>query len=323
VSPKLRVHVRPLEQDDLGDADRIVRAAFATAVGLPKPDPVTGDTGYVRPRFRAAPNAAFAAEVEGAVVGSNFAARWGTFAYCGPLTLRRDLWDYDVAQKLLEPVLDLFERWNTRLAGLFTFADNPKHLALYEKMGFRKRELTLVGTKNVESKAHFAGAAERKGWSTFSEAPPAKRESLLIECRAVAETVFPGLDLKAEIAATTKHELGDTILVRDDAGLAAFAVCHVGRGSEAGNGNCYVKFGAARSGARAEQSFERLLQAVEAFARERESRMLIAGINTARAAAYKRFAVNGFREGVAGFAMLRPNQPGFNRPEAYVIDDWR
>jgi len=300
-----------------------MRSALGPAIGLPQPDPVTGDTGYVRPRFRAAPNTAFAAEVEGSVVGSNFATRWGTFACCGPLTVRRDLWDQDIPQKLLEPVLDLFDRWNTRLAGLFTFADNTKQHALYEKMGFRKRELTLVGTKSIEAKAHFAGAAERKGWSTFSDAPASKRESLLLECRTVAETVFPGLDLKSEIAATTKHELGDSILVRDDAGLAAFAVCHVGRGSEAGNGNCYVKFGAARSGLRAEQNFERLLQAIEAFAREREARMLVAGVNTARTAAYKKFAMSGFREGIAGFAMLRPNQAGFNRPEAYVLDDWR
>jgi GNAT superfamily N-acetyltransferase len=320
---KSRVNVRPLEQEDLGDADRILRAALGTSVALPQPDPVTGDAGYVRPRFSSAPSAAFAAEVDGAVVGSNFAARWGTFAFCGPLTVRRDLVEQNVAEKLLEPVLDLFERWNTRLAGLFTFADNAKHHALYEKAGFRKRELTLVGTKNVAPKAHFAGAAERKGWSTFCEAPPSKRESLLLECRAVAETVFPGLDLGSEISGTAKHELGDTILVRDDAGLAAFAVCHTGPASEAGSGNCYVKFGAARSGARAEQNFERLLEAIEAFAREREAHKLIAGVNTSRTAAYKRFAASGFHEGVAGFAMLRPNQPGFNRPEAWVLDDWR
>jgi hypothetical protein len=219
--------------------------------------------------------------------------------------------------------MDLFERWQTRLAGLFTFADSPKHHALYEKFGFRKRELTLIGVKNVPPKANFAGAAERKGWSTFSEAPGAKREDTLLDCRAVTATVFPGLDLSSEIVAADKHGHGDTVLVRDETGLAAFAVCHVGKGTEAGTKNCYVKFGATRSGVRAEQSFERLLDAVEAFAREREAERLIAGMNTARTMAYKQFAKRGFREMIAGVAMLRPNQPGFNRPDAFVIDDWR
>jgi GNAT superfamily N-acetyltransferase len=319
----VKVRVRLLEQDDLSDADRIMRVAFGTFIGLPQPEAFMGDAGFVRPRFRASPQTAFAAVLDDAVVGSNFASRWGTFAFFGPLTVRPDLWNQGIAQKLLEPALKLFETWQTRLAGLFTFADSSKHRALYEKFGFRTRALTLIGTKPVPSKTRFAGTAERKGWSTFREVPAAKREDQLLECRAVAATVYQGLDLSSEIIAADKHELGDTILVRDDAGLAAFAVCHVGRGTEAGSGNCYVKFGAARSGPRAEQSFERLLAAAEAFAREREAERLIAGMNTARSVAYKQFAAVGFRESIAGVAMMRPDQPGFNRPEAFVIDDWR
>jgi GNAT superfamily N-acetyltransferase len=302
-----------------------MRVAFGTFIGLPQPESFMGDASYVRPRFRASPKTAFAAELDGVVVGSNFASRWGSFGFFGPLTVRPDLWNQGIAQRLLEPVLDLFERWKVSLCGLFTFADSAKHHALYEKFGFRRRAVTIIGAKTLEPAAGPVELlrAQRKGWSTLAEATKTDRERLLLECRAIAETIHPGLDLTSEIVATEKLGLGHTLLIYDDAGLAGFAVCQSGRGTEAGSGNCYLKFGAARGGPRAEQNFERLLRAAEAFAHEHQLQRLTAGINTARSNAYKQFTGWGFREMIAGVAMQRPNQPGFNRPEIYVLDDWR
>jgi hypothetical protein len=34
-------------------------------------------------------------------------------------------------------------------------------------------------------------------------------------------------------------------------------------------------------------------------------------------------AASGFRSDFQGVAMHRDNRPGFSRPDAYVIDDWR
>ena len=87
------VTVRPLLANDLDVADRVMRLAFGTIRGLPDPGAAFGDAQYVRPRFLAAPDCAWAAEVDGEVVGSVFAARWGTFGFLGPLTIRPDLWD--------------------------------------------------------------------------------------------------------------------------------------------------------------------------------------------------------------------------------------
>ena len=50
--------------------------------------------------------------------------------------MRPDFWDRGVAQRLLAATMELFERWEIRHAGLFTFAESPKHVALYQKFGF-------------------------------------------------------------------------------------------------------------------------------------------------------------------------------------------
>ena len=93
--------------------------------------------------------------------------------------------------------------------------------------------------------------------------------------------------------------------------------------SEAGSGVTYVKFGAMRPGRDAPVLFDRLLAACEALAAERGCSKLVAGVNTARHTAYRRMTERGFRAFLHGVAMQRPNEAGYNRPDCFVIDDWR
>ena len=37
----------------------------------------------------------------------------------------------------------------------------------------------------------------------------------------------------------------------------------------------------------------------------------------------RRLKAHGYRTELAGIAMHRPNDPGYNRPGIYLIDDWR
>jgi hypothetical protein len=49
----------------------------------------------------------------------------------------------------------------------------------------------------------------------------------------------------------------------------------------------------------------------------------VGGVNTARHEAYQKMLAHGFRTDLHGVAMQRPNEPGYNRPGVYLIDDWR
>jgi hypothetical protein len=83
-----------------------------------------------------------------------------------------------------------------------------------------------------------------------------------------------------------------------------------------------VKFAAARSGAGAGERFDRLLEACDAFASTR-GLTIEAGVNLAREDACRRMRARGYRTFGQGVAMQRPHADGFNRADAYVIDDWR
>ena len=311
------VRVRPLLAGDLDSADRVMRLAFGKFRGLPDPAAAFGDRDYVGTRYRAAPDCAWAAEVDGNLAGSVFAARWGSFGFFGPLTVHPELWDRGIASRLLQPVLESLERWGVRQAGLFTFATSPKHLGLYQRHGFWPGSLTVVAAKPI--------AVHPNGLYRLASAETTNgRATLLDEIRELTDAVFRGLDLEREIVAVATQRIGDTLVLPGDDELDGVAVCHCGAGSEAGSNTCYVKVAVVRPGEGAADRFERLLDACEGFAADSAVERLVAGVNTGRLDAYRRLLSRGFRIEQIGVAMhLRPGEPALDTAEHYVIADLR
>ena len=313
----MNITVRPLKETDLSRADRIFRLAFGTFNGLADPLQHGGDSDKIRTRWLADPAAAFGAEVDGVLVGSCFVTRWGRVGYFGPLTVHPNFWDQGVAQKLMEPTLALFEAWACRHTGLYTYSFSPKHLALYQKFGFWPRWLTAIMSMEVrpvelESEVSF-----------YSQAPESERPGLVTACAGLTDAIYAGLDVRREIFSLQDQKLGDTVLVWEESGLVGFAAAHCGAGSEAGSGACFVKFGAVRPGPKVGQYFNRLLTACEAYAGSRGAATLMAGVSLARKPAYEQMRARGFQIDVVGVCMHKPNEPGYHRPDAWVMDDWR
>ncbi len=310
------LETRPLAEADLPEADRIFRLAFSTFIGLPDPAAFMPGADLVFTRWRADPAATLGAYADGRLVGSNFAANWGSFGFFGPLTVHPDLWNQGIARRLLEPMLLLLERRGVRQMALFTFPDSPKHHAFYGGFGFRPRRLTAILTKPVAPRS-------TPDWSAFSSLPADAKARCLDDCRALTQAVHAGLDLSREITAVAAQGLGDIVLVHDDGALAAFAVCHLGAGSEAGQATAYVKFGAARPGVGAAKAFQRLLAACEALAGARGLATLACGVNLGRVEAHQVMLAQGFTKATEGIAMYRPDDPAHSRADRFVVDDWR
>lgn len=308
------VIVRDLRESDLSLADAILRSAFDTFTGVTS---LFGDKDYVHTRWLADPSAAFAAEQDGQLAGTNFVTRWGTVGFFGPLSVRPELWGEGVASRLMEATVALFDRWGTAHAGLFTFAHSPKHHGLYQKFGFWPRFLTPVMTK--------APIARRRSPHPirYTALPPAERARAVNACRELTATASEGLDLEREIRAVESQGLGEVLLLDDSSGLAGMAVCHLGAGTEAGGQGCYVKFGMARPGPGAEARFERLLDACESLAVDCGADHIELGVNAARHEAYAAVMARGYRAGLVGVSMHRANAEGYSRPGTWLVDDWR
>jgi GNAT superfamily N-acetyltransferase len=226
------------------------------------------------------------------------------------------LWERGIAKKLLAPTVAMLDGWRLSHAGLHTFSDSAKHIALYQQFGFWPRFLTMIMSKP-------AVQGDSRQLLRFSELRADEKILLLKECFRVTDSVYLGLDVEREIRAVDSQRLGDTILLMDHSQLAGFAVCHCGAGSEAGSGNCYLKFAVIDARRSAEDRFQELLKSCEQFAVTQGATRLTAGVNTSRLQAYRSLLAQGFRSEIRGVIMQRGNECGYNHEGVYLIDDWR
>ncbi|MDQ4066485.1 MAG: GNAT family N-acetyltransferase, partial [Thermoproteota archaeon] len=279
MSSSIEIHL--MRQSDIPQADRIMRLAFGTFLGLADPLSFMGDTSYVKTRYIANPSAALVAEVDGKLAGSNFALNWGSVGIFGPLTIHPDLWNKGVAKRLLEKTMELFDRWKIKHAGLFTFAQSIKHIHLYQNFGFWPRFLTSIMSKTIGQTQELEQSSYH--WSRFSELNSYEKTIAIEECRDLTNQIYNGLNLEMEIYSVEKQRLGDTILLREDnknkGTLTAMAICHCGPGTEAGSGTCYVKFGAVRPSPDSTAYFDDLLAVCESFAESQQLSRVSAGVN--------------------------------------------
>jgi GNAT superfamily N-acetyltransferase len=312
------IKVGPLKENELEEAEHIFRVAFGTFLGLPNPLDFMGDRDFMTPRFRSNHVKVLAAREGGCLIGSNVVTRWGSFAFIGPLTVLPEYWDRGVAQRLLESTMTIFDRWGVRQSGLFTFSHSAKHVGLYQKFGYWPQYLTAILTFTPEAPQAEAANVPM----LLSALKKSQREAAIEACGKLTHKIEKGLDLSGEIKAVLAQRTGDVVLIYTRSALDAFAVCLNGPGSEGGEKTCYVKFGAARGGVGAGDRFDKLLDACEAFAASRGA-AVEAGMNLAREDAYRHIRARGYRVGNQGVAMQRPHLVGFNRPDVYVIGDWR
>ena len=142
--------IRPLQEQELSQADHVFRLAFGTAAQLSNPLQMFGDAGYMQrwylktggAMFPTGAGEAIAAEKDNKIIGSIFLVRWGSLGLLGPLTVHPDDWNQGIASKLMSATMEQFEQWQTPAITFFTSSHSSKHLWFYSKFGFSPGYLT-------------------------------------------------------------------------------------------------------------------------------------------------------------------------------------
>lgn len=307
--------VRPMEPQDLAAADMVFRLAFGTEFHLPDPMRFMGDADLLGPRWRTNPDGCFVARAGDRIIGSVAVMNWGSVAVLGPLSIHPDYWNRGLARQLLPPTLEAARKQNARLVALYTNPASPRHLRLYESVGFTSRNLIAVMTKAVDP------APPPRPVSLLSRQSGDSRSEALAACKRIAGTLFDGLDLSHEMQAAASQGLGDTILLHRDDTVIGFALCHQGPGSEAGGGALAIKFGAVVTGERS--AFRDLLAAAEALAGQQAANRVQASVNHARRDAYAIMKECGYRTEISGVAMCRPGSEGYDDAGLLLTEEWR
>lgn len=314
---KMTIAIRALAEADIEAAEQLRRLAFGTLFGLPDPLSFRGDVSLLGARRWAFPDGGFVAEEGGELVGIAMANNWGSLGVFGPVAVHPDHWRKAIARQLLDACIPVFDDvWKNRVTGLFTFPERATHIRLYQSFDFWPRGLTAIMARPITGPSPVSTAL------SLAEAT-ADRRDLITQCTALTDSLFAGLDLTREIEMLLAHRLGDVILLAEGSRIAGLALCHAGKGSEAGSDAVYVKFGCVRSGPDAPMRFSRLLDACNDFAHRSGAKQISAGVNLGRMNCYRQMLELGFRAGLQGVAMHRPWIEAYDRPEVFALDDWR
>jgi predicted N-acetyltransferase YhbS len=107
----MNLTIRSLDEADLSTADQIFRQAFGKYLGMPDPQAFTGDAAILATRWRANRAAVLGAYSEGSLLGSSLAARWGSFGFLEPVSVRPDMWDQGVPKQLVKQTVAMLDQW--------------------------------------------------------------------------------------------------------------------------------------------------------------------------------------------------------------------
>ena len=130
----MHVTVRNLREDDLEEADTILRLSFGTFMSLDDPISFFGEADYVGSRYATDPNSAFAIEVDGNLAGSNFVTNWGSVGFFGPLSIHPNYWNKGIAKHLIIPVLERLSKLEIEYDWIIYFCSKSKTYLFVSKI---------------------------------------------------------------------------------------------------------------------------------------------------------------------------------------------
>ena len=247
--------VRGMTSGDLPAVSSVTNAAFR-ALGVPGSGSAPAIPAlFFAVRFAADPGRCFVAVRErepGQVAGALISVARGTLGWFGPLAVHPDAQRSGVGGKLVAACLDSWRRRGVRLMGLETYRDRAFHARLYEDMGFRPSCTGIgfraqLGETSMPAGVRIGGPLPGLGF------------------------LYPGLDVSAEAAATTRCGAGCVLTT-----AGGIAIVHL-ESTVQPPGAGFVPFLAAAT----RDSFERVLGAAEHLSRERGKTALLTRASSA------------------------------------------
>jgi GNAT superfamily N-acetyltransferase len=295
VSPD--IDVRPMRQSDLGAVLEVADVAFRGLVertsGRRPEGPMFAST--LGPyRLQRDPAGCHVALFGDEVVGANFSVARGALGWFGPLAVRPELQGRGIAQRLVAECMASMDRRSVRLIGLETLAGSSQHIHLYQKMGFRPSWTGIAYTGDVHDVA-MPDSVEADG----------PVPSL--------DFVLGGYDPSSEILATRSSRVGVALTSAD-----GLAICHLENTLWVDPTLAYVPLVAARDRDR----FDRLMQAVEAVARQHGKSRVATQVPGSAWATQEALVERGYRPGGASLRMKRGERTDYDAGDFFYCEDW-
>jgi GNAT superfamily N-acetyltransferase len=228
------------------------------------------------------------------VVGANFSVLRGTLGWFGPLAVRPDAQGHGIAQRLVTECLRAADQRGVRLMGLETVANSPQHVHLYLKLGFRP------AWTGISFRGEVRDGQMPRGVDVDGAIPK-------------LDYLYPGYDATNDARATRAAKVGVTLTYGD-----GFAICHHINTLWTDTSIVYVPLIVAPD----RKTFDILLRAVEAVAREHGKAHVVTQVPGSSWATQEALLEHGYESGGAALRMKRGENLDYDAGSFYYCDDW-
>jgi ribosomal protein S18 acetylase RimI-like enzyme len=324
------IKIRRVRKGDLTKVRDVVEQSFADFLERQlgtRPRHVFGGAQYVHHRWLMEPWGCFVAEEgEGKIVGAAVAVMWGTVGLLGPVAVLPNYQNQGIGKQLVTAGQGFFDENGATLQGLVTSPSSAKHLAFYQRFGYRPGGLLAITAKALDRREIVQ--VTRPGRPAlavvrYSSLEEAKKKAVTLKLRRVTNALWRGLDLAKEVEIADGLALGDTLLLEKGREVVGFAIYHLPGVSEAPQGNLYVKFLAIDRRQRKPEHLAALLAAAEELAHQAGLQRVMAPVYTRYWAAYQTVLERGYQIESTMVRMKRGKQIPDEDPGDLVLDDWR
>lgn len=157
-------------------------------------------------------------DATGAIAAFNIAHASGREGWMGPLAVREDCQGAGQGKAVVRAGVTHLTAAGCSTIGLETMPRTVDNIGFYSGLGFVPGALTVTLTLDAGPPAPLR--------DLLSQLQPPARDDAMAECRALTGQCAPGSDYTREMRLTHELGLGDSIMLRRDGALTAFAICH-------------------------------------------------------------------------------------------------
>jgi GNAT superfamily N-acetyltransferase len=252
-------------------------------------------------------------DADGELCGFNMVHLSGREGWMGPLAVRPDRQGTGLGKSLIQTGIAWLQQRGARTLGLETMPRTIENIGFYSGLGFVPGHLTVTLTRDLPRRP----ALHPEVLSGTGK----QREEWLQACRRLTDQLAPGTDFTRELQATSDLRIGDTLLVRDSAGvLTGFALYHT---APLAAGRPQDELRILKLVARDGDTFDRLMASAEGAALAADIRRLSVRCQTAQQGGYLRLIAHGYRAHWTDLRMTLATHPEAGiAPGAVVYSNW-
>jgi len=328
-----KVLVRRVRKGDLSKVKDLLEQTFGDfferQLGT-RPRQAFGGAQYIHHRWLMEPWGCFVAEEDNSkIVGAVLAVTWGSVGLLGPVAVLTNYQNQTIGQQLIHAAEGFFDENKATLHGCVTYPTSPKHLFLFQKFGYKPKQLVCIMHRAIDrapARAEPRAAKPGKpslGVRRFSALDEARKKAALGRIHRITSAVCRGLDLSKEIEIVDGLALGDTLLLERGRDIMGLAVYHTPGVSEAPTGALYVKFLAIEPHQRKAEHLAEFVAAIEAVGQGLGVQRVILPVYSRYWLAYSTLVQCGYQIDFTMVRMQRGKLEDYEDPTHLVLDDWR